>query len=454
MNKRESFGGRMAVIMAMAGSAIGLGNIWRFPYVVGEHGGAAFILVYIVCTLLISLPVFVAEVSVGRRSRTSAYGAMGKLYPGSKFWNAIGFLPVFIPLLIASYYSVIGGWSLNYLGKALTMGYVHSSPDDVTGLFGAFISSVWSPLIFHISFMAACCLVVACGVRSGIEKFSKYGIPVLFVLVVLIMVYSITLPGSSAGVRYLTRPDFSKLTPSSFAYALGQSFYSLSLGMGCIITYGSYVKKEENIMASSAGTAISDLLFAILAGFAIMPAVFAAGIEPGAGPGLIFQSIPFIFTKMGTSMPVVSAIVSVLFFLTIVVAAMTSCISLVEVGVAYLADRYDVRRPVASLAIFLLCGSVGVLCSLSFGPLSSLTVGGKCLFDLFDWFASNILLLLAAFAVVIFVGFVMKKEDVWDEITNSGRFNINVRLFEAIYFLIKWVAPVALMLIFITNFVF
>lgn len=454
MDKRESFGGRMAVIMAMAGSAIGLGNIWRFPFMVGEHGGAVFVLVYIFCTLLISLPVFVAEVSVGRRSRTSAYGAMGKLAPGSRFWHAIGFLPVFIPLLIASYYSVIGGWSLNYLGKAVSLEFIHASPESVTGLFGSFISSEWAPVIFHIIFLAACCLVVAGGVRSGIEKFSKYSIPVLFVLVVLIMIYSITLPGSSAGVKYLTRPDFSALTPSTFAYALGQSFYSLSLGMGCIITYGSYVKKEENLLASSAGTAVSDLLFAILAGFAIMPAVFAAGIEPNAGPGLIFQSIPFIFAKMGASMPVLSAVVSILFFLTIVVAAMTSCISLVEVGVAYLADRYGVRRPVASLAIFFLCGFVGILCSLSFGPLSHLTVGGMCLFDLFDWFASNILLLLAAFAVVIFVGFVMKKEDVRDEITNGGRFALNAKIFDVLYVLIKWVAPVALILIFITNFIF
>lgn len=452
--KREKFGSRMAVIFAMAGSAIGLGNIWRFPYIVGEHGGAAFVLIYIVSTLLISLPVFVAEVSVGRRSRTSAYGALSRLSPNGWVWKAMGLLTVFIPLMIASYYSVIGGWSVNYLIKASSLSFISQSPDEVTGMFGTFISSSWTPLVFHMLFLAACCMVVAGGVKSGIEKFSKLTIPMLFVLVLVILVYSVTLPGASSGVNYLLRPDFSQLTPRTFAYALGQSFYSLSLGMGCIITYGSYVSSKENILASSAGTAVSDLLFAILAGFAIMPAVFAAGIEPGAGPGLIFQSIPFIFTKMGMQMPVVSTVVSVLFFLTIVVAAMTSCISLVEVGVAYLWDRYSIRRPVGSLIIFILCGLAGVLCSLSFGPLSSLKVGGKCIFDLFDWFASNILLLLAAFAVVVFVGFVMKKEDVWDEVTNSGAFKVNVKLFNLLYFLIKWVAPAALTLIFITNFIY
>lgn len=452
--KREKFGSRMAVIFAMAGSAIGLGNIWRFPYIVGEHGGAAFVLIYIVSTLLISMPVFVAEVSVGRRSRTSAYGALSRLSPNGWVWKAMGLLTVFIPLMIASYYSVIGGWSVNYLIKACSLSFLSQSPDEVTGMFGTFISSSWTPLVFHMLFLAACCMVVAGGVKSGIEKFSKLTIPMLFVLVLVILVYSVTLPGASSGVNYLLRPDFSQLTPRTFAYALGQSFYSLSLGMGCIITYGSYVSSKENILASSAGTAVSDLLFAILAGFAIMPAVFAAGIEPGAGPGLIFQSIPFIFTKMGMQLPLVSTVVSVLFFLTIVVAAMTSCISLVEVGVAYLWDRYSIRRPVGSLIIFMLCGLAGVLCSLSFGPLSSLTVGGKCIFDLFDWFASNILLLLAAFAVVVFVGFVMKKEDVWDEVTNSGAFKVNVKLFNLLYFLIKWVAPAALTLIFITNFIY
>lgn len=451
--KREKFGSRMAVIFAMAGSAIGLGNIWRFPYMVGEHGGSAFVLIYIVSTILISLPVFVAEVVIGRRSRRNACDAMSELAPGRRFWKSVGFLPVLIPTLIASYYSVIGGWSVDYLFRAGSLAFTHCAPEQVSSIFDSFISRPGEPLLMHLLFLSLCVAVVAGGVKTGIEKFSKITLPVLFVLIVLIAIYSISLPGAAAGVSYLFKPDFSEFTPRTFAYAMGQSFYSLSLGMGAIITYGSYVDKKENLLASSAGTAISDLLFAILAGLAIMPAVFAAGIEPGSGPGLIFKSVPYIFASMGGTMPVVSSIVSVLFFLTIVVAAMTSCISLIEVGVAFLVERYSMKRPLASLVLFLICGTFGVLCSLSFGPLGNISIAGMSIFDLFDWVASNILLLLMAFLAVVFVGFVLKREDVADEVTNSGTIKGNARIFNVMYFLVRWVCPVAVMLIFITNFI-
>lgn len=453
MEKRENFGSRLAVISAMAGSAIGLGNIWRFPYMVGEHGGAAFVLIYILSTLIVSLPVFIAEVTIGRRSRTSAYGSFSALAPGKPVWKIVGLFAVAIPTIIASYYSVIGGWSLAYLGKSCALSIVKTAPDNVGSIFTGFISSTWAPVIAHLVFLLTCTVIVALGVRSGIEKFSKITIPTLFVLIIAMIIYSVTLPGAGAGVRYLLKPDFSQLTARSFAYAMGQSFYSLSLGMGAIVTYGSYVSRSENIVASAAGTAVSDLVFAILAGLAIMPAVFAGGMEPGAGPGLIFQSIPYIFSTLGTKLPVLSSAVSIIFFLAIVVAAMTSCISIMEVGVAYLKDKFGVKRPLGSIVIFLICGILGILCSLSFGPLSGFTIRGMGLFDLFDWFSSNFLLLLMGFAVVIFTGFVMKKEDVMDEVTNSGTKKFNVKIFNTVYFLIKWVAPVAVLLIFITNFI-
>lgn len=452
MAAREHFGSRVAVIFAMAGSAIGLGNIWRFPYIVGEHGGAAFIIIYVLATLLVSLPVFMAEVALGRRSRTSAYGAMSHLRPGNRLWKAAGMLAVIIPTLIASYYSVIGGWSLEFLFKSGAGQIVGTSADQVSGLFSSFISSTWGPVVMHLLFLAACAAIVASGVKSGIEKFSKVSIPILFVLIVGMMIYSVSLPGASAGVRYLLKPDFSQINVRSLAYALGQSFYSLSLGMGAIVTYGSYVSKKENIVVSSVGTAVSDLLFAILAGFAIMPAVFAAGIEPGAGPGLIFQSIPFIFSTLGSSFPALSTIVSIAFFFTIVIAAMTSCISLLEVGTSFLNEKFHVKRWKASMLLFIVCGGLGVLCSLSFGPLSGVSLIGKSIFDLFDWMCSNILLLILAFIVVIFVGFVLDKSDVRDEITNGGTMAGNRKLFKIIYFLVKWVAPVAIAVIFITNF--
>ena len=454
MKARESFGSRRAVIYAMAGSAIGLGNIWRFPYMAGEHGGAVFVISYIVATLLVSLPVFVAEVTLGRRSRTSSYGAMSKMDPARrKLWRWAGLLSVFIPLFILCYYSVIGGWSLFYLFKACAFDYVGTSPEAAEGLFGSFISSVWTPIGMHLVFLAACAWIVARGVKSGIERFSKLTIPALFVLIVLMIAYSLSLPGSSEGMRYLWKPEASALNVKTFVYAMGQSFFSLSLGMGAIVTYGSYVKSDENLVLSSAGTAFFDLVFALLAGMAIMPAVFAAGIQPGAGPGLIFQGIPFIFSSLGASLPILSSIIAILFFLAIVVAAMTSVISLIEVGVAFLSDRFGVDRPLGSLLIFLVCGAVGVVCSLSFGPLAGVTLVGKNIFDLFDWFASNVLLLVMAFVVVVFVGFVMKKEDVRDEITNGGKKAFNARWFNVVYFLIKWVAPICVLSIFITNFI-
>jgi len=452
-NKREHFGSRVAVIASMAGSAIGLGNIWRFPYMVGEHGGSAFIIIYLISTILISLPVFIAEVTLGRRARTGAYGAMCTLCPGPKIWKWAGVLSIVIPLIINSYYSVIGGWSLEYLFQALSGEFVRNSPEAVSGIFSQFISLTWLPIITHLLFLAICAVIVARGVKSGIELFSKITIPVLFFLIVAMIVYSVSLPGAAEGIRYLIKPDFSQVSPKSLAYAMGQSFYSLSLGMGAIVTYGSYVSKKEDIVISGVGTAFSDMSFAVLAGFAVMPAVFAAGIAPGAGPGLIFQSIPFIFSSLGTVSPALSTIISIVFFLTIVVAAMTSCISLFEVGVSFLNERFSISRKKSCIILFLACGSIGVLCSLSFGVLKGVTVADKNIFDILDWFSSNILLLIMAFLVVIFVGFVIRKEDVYDEITNKGTRTLNVKLFGLIYFLIKWVAPVSVLIILVSNFI-
>ena len=330
MAAREKFGSRAAVIMAMAGSAIGLGNIWRFPYLAGENGGAAFIFIYIVFTLLLSLPIFLAESVLGRRAGTNSRMAISSLIPG-KAGKWLGMLTVITPLWIVSYYSVVGGWSLDYLFQACKLNFIHTAPEQLTGSFEAFIGRTWTPLACHLGFLLVTVFIVAFGVKAGIEKFSKICIPVLFLLIVLITVFSLSLPGASKGVEYLVKPDFSKVTGHTFLDALGQSFYSLSLGMGIVLTYSSYVSKEENLMVTGAGTSICDLLFAYLAGFAIMPAVFAAGIAPGSGPGLIFDTLPFIFSQMGQQMPVLSSLAAILFFLTILFAALTSSVSLIEV---------------------------------------------------------------------------------------------------------------------------
>ena len=447
--QREHFGSRFAVIAAMAGSAVGLGNIWRFPYVLGEYGGAAFILVYIVASLLVALPIFFAESIIGRRSRLDTFGAMRKLAPGTA-WKWAGLLTILSPLLILSYYSVVGGWSVEYLFKALSFDFTGaSSEEEVSGFFGQFISSTWQPLLTHTLFMALVAGVVLGGVKKGIERFSKVAMPLLFVLIVFIVIYSLTLPGSFAGVTYLLKPDFSRLTADAYAAALGQAFFSLSLGVGTVLTYASYVKKEENLVVSGVGTAICDLLFAIIAAFAVMPAVFAAGIAPESGPGLVFQTFPYIFNKMGQGLPVTSALVSATFFLTILAAALTSAISMLEVGVAFLVDERGMKRRTATLVLAISTWLVGVLCSLSFGSLSGIKLLGLTFFDFLDTLCSDWLLPLGGLAFTLFVGWWMSKADVRDELTNGG--TCNVKLFKGVYFLMRYLAPVGIVVVFLSN---
>jgi NSS family neurotransmitter:Na+ symporter len=275
--------------------------------------------------------------------------------------------------------------------------------------------------------------------------------PLLFVLIVLMTIYSVNLPGARAGISYLIKPDFSKITTSVVAAAMGQSFFSLSLGVGTILTYSSYVRKDENILASGIGTASLDLLFAILAGFAIMPAVFAAGIKPEAGPGLIFQTLPYIFSKMSEHLPFLSASVAVLFFITILVAALTSAISMFEVGVAYLIEERKFSRPAATAVVFSLTWILGVLCSLSFGPLKNFHIVGNTVFGFCDKLTSNFLMTFGGLLFTIFVGWKMPRRAVRDEITSGGRSSLGVHTFNFVYFLIKYLAPAAIVLIFISN---
>ena len=443
---RENFGSSTTAVLAMAGSAIGLGNIWRFPYMVGSNGGAAYIIVYLLLALFLSLPILLSETIIGRSSASNTFGAMEKLAPGTR-WKWVGLLTIISPLIILSYYSVVGGWSIEVLWKSVSEGFGESSP----ALFGGFISKPWAPLVCHTIFLALTAGIVMAGVKSGIEKFNNISMPLLFILIIIIMIYSISLPGASEGVEYLVKPDFSKLTPSAIASAMGQSFFSLSLGVGTILTYSSYMKKDADILASGFGTAVFDLLFALIAGFAIMPAVFAAGIEPGAGPGLIFETLPYIFGTMVSSSAALGRIVSILFFLTIVVAALTSSISMFEVGAAYLVEERRMSRRKAVAVIF--CGTwlLGALCSLSFGPLSGVTLFGETIFNFCDKLTSNFLMSFGSMLFVIFVGWKMKKSAVRQEFTNGGTLRFSTRLFGVVYFFIRYIAPLAIIAIFITN---
>ena len=448
--KRENFGSQAAVVMAMAGSAIGLGNIWRFPYMVGNGGGGAFIVIYILCALLLALPIFLSEALIGRRAQASTFEAMRKLAPGSR-WKWMGLLTVVSPVIILSYYSVVGGWSVEYLFKSLALEFSDTPAEEIVGLFGSFISSSWEPIFMHTIFLLLVGAIVIGGVKSGIERFSNITMPVLFVLIVVMMVYSMTLPGASAGVEYLLKPDFSKITSKTIASAMGQSFFSLSLGVGTILTYASYMKRDENIFSSSLGTAIADILFALLAGFAIMPAVFASGVDPDAGAGLVFQTLPYIFHKMGEGAPIVSSIAAIIFFITILVAALTSAISMMEVGVSYLMDNKGLSRIKSTVVVFSFAWVVGILCSLSFGPLSEVRLMGNSIFDFLDKLCSNFLMTFGGLLFTLFVGWKMKKADVKDEFTSGGLFKCNKPWFALVYFLIRYIAPIVIVVIFVTN---
>lgn len=444
--EREHFKSTFGILVAMAGSAIGLGNLWRFPYMVGIYGGAAFIFVYIILSFLLCLPILFSEIIIGRRSHTNAFRAFGSLAPGSP-WKWAGILMVATPVIVVSYYSVIGGWSLEYLFKACTFSFSQGATREELGtIFSGFISSTWAPLLWHTVFMLLTALVILGGVNKGIEKFGKIMMPVLFLTVIAIAVRSVTLPGAGEGLKYLFRPDFSKITPEVCAAALGQGFFSLSVGFGIMLTYGSYTRKSSDIAFNSTWTAVADLTFALIASCAIMPAVFAFGLNPQEGPGLVFETLPFIFANMP-----LGGIIAILFFIALLVAALTSSVSLVEVGVAYLTEEKHLSRKAATWTVSGIAWTLGILCSLSFGSLSGIRILGNTIFDFFDKLSAGWLMPLGALIIVIFTGWKMKKSDVLDEFTNGGSLKGNLRISGFIYFLIKYLAPVAVLIIFLTN---
>ena len=444
--KRDSFGSRFGALVAMAGSAVGLGNLWRFPYLVGENGGAAFIIVYIILSFVICLPIFVSEFVIGRRSQKNAYSAFRDLSGGSA-WRWVGLFTIIVPLIVLSYYSVIGGWSIEYLLKSLTFSFTGGeSQSALSTMFSDFVSSALGPLLVHTGFLLVTTLIVMVGIKDGIEKFSKVMMPMLFFIVIGIAIYSMTLPGAKAGLDYLFNPDFSKINGKAIAAALGQAFFSLSLGFGTIMTYASYVDKKENPLFQSVATASSDLLFALVAGMAIMPAVFAFGISPQTGPGLVFETLPYVFGQMPAG-----GFIAILFFLALLVAAVTSSISMLEVAVAYLVEEKKISRIWACVILFAICWVVGAVCSLSFGPLSHIKIDGGNIFDFFDNLSSNILMTLGSLLTVLFVGWRLKKTDVYDEFTNGGTLSTNARIFGVLWFLIRYICPLAIILIFVSG---
>ena len=431
--QRESWGTRFGFLMAAAGSAVGLGNIWRFPYLTGENGGSAFIIIYLVCIAVVGLSIMIAEFAVGRRTSLAAVGAYKSQ---NRSWTFAGVLGVISGFFIMGFYPVVGGWSLAYMFKSVTG--LLALPEATGDVFGAFVSAPIEPLIWTIIYMALNIAIVAKGVAGGIEKASKVLMPTLFVLLIVIIFEGVSLSGSGAGLAYLFKPDWSQVTGETVLAALGQSFFTLSLGMGCMLTYGSYLSKKENIPASALAIVVMDTAVAIMAGLAIFPALFSFGMEPAAGPGLVFVVVPAIFAQMGN----VGPIISLLFFAALTVAALTSSISLLEVVVSYLIDEKEMDRKHATYLSSLVTTIMCVFSSLSMGQMSGIKLFGVGFFDFFDILTDKIFLAIGGMLLTIFVGWFMKKEDLKNELTNDG--TVAFGFFEAWYNLVKYVIPVVI----------
>ena len=445
--QRTSFGSKIGAILAAAGSAVGLGNIWRFPYETGSHGGAAFILIYLACVFLLGLPIMIAEFTVGRRAKASSGRAFGLLAPGTP-WKWIGTLGVLTGLLILGYYSVVAGWTLEYVLVSLTNGFAGQGPDDFVASFQAFSQHPFRPLVWMLVFLLLTHYIVVKGVKDGIEKSAKIMMPVLFILIVVLAACSVSLPNAQAGLEFLLKPDFSKLDAGVFLGAMGQAFFSLSLGMGCLTTYASYFNAETHLGKTALSVGVIDTLIAILAGLIIFPAAFSVGIQPDAGPSLIFITLPNVFQQAFGGVPFLSVVFSLMFYVLLALAALTSTISMHEVVTAYLNERFGWSRSRAAVCVTLFCVVTGTLSSLSLGIWKT-TFFGLGFFDLLDFVTAKLMLPLGGILVSLFVGWYLKRSISYEELTNYG---LQKAPYYPVYlFVLRYVAPVAISLIFIRE---
>ena len=445
--QRASFGSKIGAILAAAGSAVGLGNIWRFPYETGSHGGAAFILIYLACVFLLGLPIMIAEFTVGRRAKASCGRAFGLLAPGT-LWKWIGPLGVLSGLLILGYYSVVAGWTLEYVLVSLTNGFAGQTPDDFVATFQAFSQHPFRPLVWMLVFLLLTHYIVIKGVKDGIEKSSKLMMPILFILILVLAGCSLSLPNAQAGLEFLLKPDFSKVDAGVFLGAMGQAFFSLSLGMGCLATYASYFSSETHLGKTALSVGVIDTLVAILAGLIIFPAAFSVGIQPDAGPSLIFITLPNVFQQAFGAVPFLSVIFSLMFYVLLALAALTSTISMHEVVTSYLNERFGWSRSHAAVCVTLFCVVTGTLSSLSLGIWKT-TFFGLGFFDLLDFVTAKLMLPLGGFLISLFVGWYLKRSLAYDELSNYG--SLKVPYFPVYLFILRYLAPVAISLIFIRE---
>jgi NSS family neurotransmitter:Na+ symporter len=442
-SKRDSFGSRMGVIMAAAGSAVGLGNIWRFPYILGENGGGAFLIIYLVIVFAIGIPVMMSELLIGRRSQRNPVGAFRALAPG-KPWYLVGMMGIVAAFMILAFYTAVAGWTLEYIYQTLIGGFVGKSSGELTVMFDSFRSESLRPALWFSVFMLATSAIVWGGVRKGIEKSTKIMMPLLFVILILMCIKALTLPGAGKGVEFLFRPDFSKITGNTVLMALGQAFFSLSIGMGTLITYGSYIPKDNKLGSTAVQVSMIDLLVAVLAGVAIFPAVFAFGISPSSGESLTFIVLPGIFQQMTGGM-----IFAFSFFFLLAIAALTSTISVLEVIVAYFSEQLNMKR---RTAIILATGSMfilGISASLSWGMMSNVKLFRLNIFDLFNFTTANILLPLGGLLIVAFLGWFLPGRDSKDELSNAG--TLRLRYYSLYRFAVRYLAPLAIALVFLNG---
>ncbi|BDD11471.1 transporter (plasmid) [Fulvitalea axinellae] len=443
MKNRDGFSSKMGVIAAAAGSAIGLGNIWKFPYVTGTNGGSAFIILYLVAVVLVGLPAMLSAFIIGRATHRNAVGALKDLAPGSK-WHWVGQMGILGAFLLLAFYSTVGGWTLEYIYASAAGELSGLDTESLKTFNSQFIADSTLSIFWQAIFIIATGWIVFFGVQKGIERYSKILMPMLFVIIIVLDIRALTLDGASKGIEFLFNPDFSKIDRNVILNAMGQAFFSLSVGLGTMVIYGSYIKKSENLGGIASQISVADTLIALLAGVAIFPAVFAYNIDPGAGPGLIFVALPNIFSQMPGGY-----FFSLIFFILLGVAALTSSISILETLVAYCVEEFKLKRKSAVFTMMSLLVIAGIPCTLSFGPWADHTVFGKTVFDLFDFTVSNLILPLGGLALLVFCGWIMKTETVKNEFTSFGKYGD--ALFPMFYFLVRFFAPIAMVLVFLNQ---
>ena len=446
MEARHQFASRIGVILASVGSAVGLGNVWRFPMEAGRNGGAAFILVYLAFVLIIAMPVMCAEFVVGRTGRANAADSFRRL-SGSGCWSLVGYVGILAGFLIFSFYTVVAAWTLYYTVESLFGALM--AERDYSIFFADFSSSSWHPLLYVFLFLAANTAIVAAGVQKGIERCSKWMMPLLFLILAVLAGFSLLLPGADRGVRFLLSPDFSKLTIDVVLSAMGQAFFSLSVGIGCLATYASYFKSDVNLLRSSFVICLLDTAVAVVSGIVIFPVVFSIGASVDAGPGLVFITLPHVFNAVFGSVPIFNYLFSALFYVLLLLAALTSAVSMQEMVTALVQERSHLSRPVSAVVVGCAAMVCAVACSLSFGAWRDFTVMGLTIFNLFDFLTAKFMMPLCGLLFCLFVGWYMPRTVVVSEMrsSNTGRaYHLAVRL---VLFLMRYVAPLCLVGVFL-----